>query len=238
MVRILKAAVTTALLVAPMAQALQAESCLLVPSQSIELSSPVPGVVSRSELERGAQVTEGQILVRLDDRQDRATIALAQARMDFADRRIERNQTMLSQNLLADQEADELQTERALAELELKQAQSVASLKVIRSPITGWVLRVDRHKGEYVGTDPLAELIALDPLKAELVFPARVLNQISVGDSVTLNIQFSDQPVSAIIDAIDPLVDPSSGTFGARATFANPAGAIRAGLRCELAKAG
>ena len=120
MVRILKAAVSAALLVAPMAQALQAESCLLVPSQSIELSSPVPGVVSRSELERGAQVTEGQILVRLDDRQDRATIALAQARMDFADRRIERNQTMLSQNLLADQEADELQTERALAELELQ----------------------------------------------------------------------------------------------------------------------
>ena len=78
MVRILKAAVSAALLVAPMAQALQAESCLLVPSQSIELSSPVPGVVSRSELERGAQVTEGQILVRLDDRQI-ATIALAQA---------------------------------------------------------------------------------------------------------------------------------------------------------------
>ena len=109
MVRILKATVSAALLIAPMAKALQAESCLLVPSQSIELSSPVPGVVSRSELERGAQVTEGQILVRLDDRQDRATIALAQARMDFADRRIERNQTMLSQNLLADQEADELQ---------------------------------------------------------------------------------------------------------------------------------
>lgn len=238
MVRILKAVVISAALAAPLAQALEAESCLLVPSQSIELSSPVPGVVSRSELERGAQVTEGQILVRLDDRQDRATIALAQARVDFADRRIERNQTMLSQNLLADQEADELQTERALAELELKQAQTVAGLKVIRSPITGYVLRVDRHKGEYVGTDPLAELIALDPLKAELVFPARVLNQIAVGDTLTLNIQFHDQPVSAVIDAIDPLVDPSSGTFGARATLPNPAGTIGAGLRCELAKAG
>ena len=217
------------------AQALQAESCLLQPSRVIELSSPVTGVVARRSVERGDLVERGQTLFELDSRQERAAIAVAQARLEYAKRRIERNQTLVSQNMLAAQEQDELETEQALAQLELNQANTQAVLKRIKSPIAGRVVALDADLGEYVGAEPMATLVTLNPLHAELVFLVEQLGQITVGQALSIEVQNQTRSLSGTVRRIDPLVDPSSGTFGVTVEVANEQGNIPAGLRCRLA---
>lgn len=222
------------LLAAPFSFALQAESCLVLPSRDVQLSSPVPGVVLKKVAERGQRVTKGDVLLQLDDRQEFAALAVAKARLDFAERRLERNQTLLSQNILADQEADELETERALAELEYKQARTLAGLKVIRAPIDGTVVAMEVDLGEYVGADPILRLAQLNPIKASLVFRSEYLGQIRAGQAFDLKIQHSDVSASGVVKVIDDLVDPSSGTFGVEIELPNPNFEITPGLRCSL----
>ena len=223
-----------ALLASPFSLALQAESCLVLPSRDVQLSSPVSGVALKKVAERGQRVSKGDVLLQLDDRQEYAALAVAKARLDFAERRLERNQTLLSQNILADQEADELETERALAELEYKQARTLAGLKVIRAPIDGTVVAMEVDLGEYVGTDPILRLAQLDPVKASLVFRSEYLGQIRAGQAFDLEVQHSDKPASGVVKLIDDLVDPSSGTFGVEIELPNPDFSIVPGLRCSL----
>lgn len=223
-----------ALLASPFSLALQAESCLILPSRDVQLSSPVSGVVLKKVAERGQRVTKGDVLLQLDDRQEFAALAVAKARLDFAERRLERNQTLLSQNILADQEADELETERALAELEYRQARTLAGLKVIRAPVDGTVVAMEVDLGEYVGSDPILRLAQLDPVKASLVFRSEYLGQIRVGQAFDLKVQHSDQLASGVVKLIDDLVDPSSGTFAVEIELPNSDFAIVPGLRCSL----
>ena len=223
-----------ALLASPFSLALQAESCLVLPSRDVQLSSPVSGVALKKVAERGQRVSKGDVLLQLDDRQEFAALAVAKARLDFAERRLERNQTLLSQNILADQEADELETERALAELEYKQARTLAGLKVIRAPIDGTVVAMEVDLGEYVGADPILRLAQLDPVKASLVFRSEYLGQIRVGQAFDLKVQHSDKSASGVVKLIDDLVDPGSGTFGVEIELPNPDFSIVPGLRCSL----
>ncbi|MGB0964666.1 MAG: efflux RND transporter periplasmic adaptor subunit [Litorivicinus sp.] len=222
--------------VALSANAMESESCLLQPSRTIELSSSVPGVVAEVRTSPGQTVERGEVLFRLEARPERAAMEVARARLEFAQRRIERNETLLSQNLLAAQEQDELETERALAELELKQARTLADLKSIRAPVTGTILALDVDVGEYVGAEPLARIVVLDPLEAKLVFSAEYLKAFAPGQVHRLQVQGSDQLLQGAVSFVDPVVDPTSGTFGVTVEVSNPLGEYTAGLRCGFQK--
>src|SRR5262249_34919229 len=56
----------------------------IAPVQGVMLSADLPGVVSKVNFASGAHVKEGQVLVELDTRQERAQLASAEAQRDLA----------------------------------------------------------------------------------------------------------------------------------------------------------
>lgn len=212
-------------------------SCVLLPSETVKLAAPVSGVVEHINIKRGDTVTQGQLVLQLNNDVEKATVALAQARLEFTQRRLSRNHNLVTNQLLAAQEIDEIKTENALAKLELEQALAMLNQRKVMSPISGKVISVDSSAGEYVGTlgsEPFARLVKLDPLHVELVYEAQAYGQLSVGQSLTLNIQNITKQVTGTVDVVDPLIDAASGTFGVRLLLSNPGAAIPAGLRCDV----
>lgn len=212
-------------------------SCLLLPSKTVELAAPVSGVVDTIYIERGDSVKKGQKVLELNSRVEKATVELAKARLEFTERRLSRNASLVSNQLLADQEIDELETENALARLELNQARALLNQRIVTSPIAGRVISVDSSQGEYVGTlgsEPFARLVKLNPLHVELVYPAKDYGTVKKGQSLTLSIQNNTSNMQAVVDIVDPLIDAASGTFGVRLILENPNAAIPAGLRCDI----
>jgi RND family efflux transporter MFP subunit len=212
-------------------------SCVLLPNKTVELAAPVSGVVDKVFIERGDTVRAGQTVLQLNSEVENATVELAKARLEFTQRRLQRNQNLVSNQLLAAQEVDELKTENALARLELNQAKAVLAQRIVNSPLSGRVISVDSSVGEYVGTlgsEPFARIVNLDPLHVELVYPAKDYGKVTIGQSLSIQIQHQSSRVTGTVDIVDPLIDAASGTFGVRLVLPNPNSKIPAGLRCDI----
>ena len=214
---------------------LPALGCTLEPSRRVSVSSPVAGVIAELELDRGARVAEGSPLFRLHDGVERAAVDLAEIKAEFAARKLERNSDLLAENLLSDHERDEIQTEKTVAEMELRAAREQLALRTVVSPINGVVVDKLASAGEYVAVDPVLELAQLDPLFVEILMPASQFGSLRLGQRLRVQ---PGEPIGgeheAPVVVIDPVIDAASGTFRVRLELANPRAAVPAGVSCSV----
>ncbi|MFT5531786.1 MAG: RND family efflux transporter MFP subunit [Burkholderiaceae bacterium] len=159
------------------ARAGTAYDCLIEPTQTIDIGSPVTGLLDKVHVHRGDKVTKGQIIATLESKAELATTALAhfksemvapaktaESKIEFSKRKFERRRDMQAQNFMSGQERDEAEGEMKLAEAELKLAQenkqmarlewqqqsSLLNLRTIRSPFDGVVVNQFLYPGEIV----------------------------------------------------------------------------------------
>ena len=198
--------------------------CLIEPAVVLGLSSPVSGVIESIKVGRGSRVYRGQTLVEL-----------AQAKLDFSNREVERAQELFRDNFTSEHSVDEATTTAKLAEVELKQAQAILDQKTLRSPIRGIVMQRFAQVGESVGNNEILKLAQIDPLHIEVVMPVDKLNTVIKGMQATVYPQapFGGE-YSAKVKTVDNVIDAASGTFGVRLVLKNPNNKIPAGLRCQV----
>lgn len=207
-------------------------SCLLVPSQEIEISSPVPGVISTIDIERGDKISKGQKLLSLESGVQKAIYQTAKAKAEFAERIVTRNQNLIDKNLLSGHEIDEISTEKQLATLRMIEAKALMTQRTVYSPISGFVVERSVSVGEYVGSDPVAKLVSLDPLHVEIVM-SNDYRMLKSGMEVFIQPQGTTSKYVGKIDIVDRVIDAASGTFGVRVVLPNPNFVLPAGLKCQ-----
>ena len=171
--------------------------CLIEPNQSVDIGSPVTGLLDKVNVKRGERVSKGQVLASLEARAEAAATALAQfkseltgpsktaeSKIDFSKRKFTRKRDMQSANFLSTQERDDAEAEMKLAEAELLQAKesrqlaklewqqqnSLLNLRTIRSPFDGVVVDQLLYPGEIV--EPSAQKKPI--LKLAQIDPLRV----------------------------------------------------------------
>jgi RND family efflux transporter MFP subunit len=235
--------------------------CLVQPRETVAISSPVPGYIERVAVDRGDLVREGTEIVQLEASLERATVAVARARvegesamlsakvrLEFGVRRYDRTVDMFKKELVPLKEMDEAETAKILAEhgvlevqentrvakLELERAEAALALRTIRSPFTGIVTDRLLSPGELVDKAPILKLARIDPLRVEVFVPVAMLGRIGVGSRATV---IPEAPVStpheASVTVVDRVVDAASGTFGVRLEMPNPDNRLPAGLKCK-----
>lgn len=112
--------------------------CLIEPRQTVELRSPVEGLIAQVHAERGAMVRQGQVLVVLESEVEQAQLKLArhrgemsgrinqaQNRVAYAQAKLARAEQLVRDSFVSAQARDEAATELRLAEAELQDAQEV-----------------------------------------------------------------------------------------------------------------
>lgn len=208
-------------------------SCLLEPSIQVEVSSSVPGVVHELYVERGEYIKRGEKIIELNSAVQKAALYTAKAREDFASRKLARNENLLKQNLLSESEKDELITEHQLAVLMLEEAQTQVTQRSVMSPVDGVVVKRNVSVGEYVGSEPIAEVVSLNPLHAEVVMRADVYPEFNNPMRVNLTTTYDGQLHSGNIIIVDKIIDAASGTFGIRIEIPNPDSLLPAGIKCQ-----
>lgn len=208
---------------------------LIEPSETVEVSSQVPGVIDDVVVDRGDLVRSGQTVARLKSGVETAAINLAQARVEFGERKAERNEELFQKKLISTHERDEIATELMIARLELKEAEERHSLRVITSPVHGVVAARLLGPAEYVGENPILTIARIDPLYVEVVAPVTYFGQIKTGSKATV---FPEAPVggeySAQVIVVDKVIDAASGTFGVRLKLRNKGYKLPAGLKCRV----
>ncbi len=240
----------------------EALDCLIEPWVRLEVGSSVNGVIDKLLVDRGERVTRGQPLAQLESSVEQADVALAeiranaqseldarQAELELAETQMVRTEELFRQNLLPAQERDESSTRYKLAsaalkqavenkkihQLELRRTQRSYARRIITSPIDGVVLAQLAFSGEFVYDNPLMSIAALDPLRVEVMLPARLFGTIAVGDQAQVFPELGvNNALHATVDVVDALLDARSGTFGVRLTLPNPDHLIPAGQHCRI----
>ena len=238
--------------------------CLIDPSLSLKIGSPVASILNSVSVDRGDRVRKGQELARLVSGIEAATVEFDRARADStaevtmkgikaaqAEIELSRGRRLQEGTSIAAQKLDELRTNfavaqqdlalaelnRRLAHLELARAQALLEQRIIRSPIDGVVVQRVLGPGEYVhDTTSIVVIDAIDPLYVEAFLPIAYHGRIAVGDKAMVHPRHPAHPArEATVSIVDLVFDASSATFGVRLKLPNPDAAMPAGLRCDLA---
>jgi len=208
--------------------------CVLEPSEQVTISSPIPGIIERIHVERGDRVAKGAPIAELKSSLEAAQVALRQARVRFAERKLARNEELYREDLISEHELDEVRTELQLAEMEMAEAKVVLAQKRITSPFAGLIVARHQSPGQYVISEPIVTLVETDTIHAEVMLPAAMLATVREGTVVTIEPEYPPGVRhQGSVSLIDPVVDSASGTFGIRVTLDNRDRRIYAGVHCK-----
>ena len=180
-----------------------------------DVIAKVEGEIREILVEEGNEVTEGQIMARLDGDRLRLELNESRARLRKMQRDFERNKDLRGKGLLSEGDFEKLQFD-----LEALQASyNLASLELdytqVRAPIDGIISERYIKLGNTIRVgDPLYRVTGLDPLVAYLHIPEREYRQIAAGQPVAIDIDaLADQRILSAVTRVSPIVDPATGTF-------------------------
>ena len=211
--------------------------CLLEPSLVASVGSPVDGVLEQVLVDRGDPVRKGQVVARLQSGVEAAQVKVSEARVEFARRKVERNESLFAQQLISAQERDEMVTELHLNQEELRRNQEALRLRTIVSPLDGVVVERRMAPGESIRTDKsvVFKLAQINPLHVEVIAPAELFGSLRSGVTGNVSLEpFFSGVYRAKVTVVDKLIDAASGTLGVRLQLPNPANKIPAGIKCTV----
>jgi membrane fusion protein, multidrug efflux system len=200
--------------------------------RGVTVSADLPGVVESITFESGRPVREGEVLVRLDTRQERAQLAAAESQRDLARLNLDRARGLVGQGIVAQSELDRTSAEHQQAEARVGEIRATIDRKQIRAPFGGVLGIRQVNLGQYLNAgDPIVPLQSLDPLHVLFSVPQQQLGQVRVGGEVQVTAE--GQPGGAApgrITAINSVVDEATRNIQVEATLDNPGGRLRPGM--------
>jgi len=196
------------------------------------VTADLPGVVEQISFESGRSIRQGEVLVKLDTRQEEAQLTAAEAQRDLDDLNLARSRGLLDQGITSQADYDQAVAEAKQAAARVGEIRATIQRKVIKAPFTGILGIRLVNLGQYLqGGDPIVPLQSLDPIHVDFGMPQENLGHVAVSQSIRV---FPEGEAGAAaegkISAIDSLVDSATRNVHVQATLANGEGRLHPGM--------
>jgi multidrug efflux system membrane fusion protein len=204
------------------------------PARIVEVSAETEGRVVATGAERGANVSAGGLIVRLDERDRKAR--LAQARATLKQREVE---YAARERLESDSYVSEAQLQEAIALLEgarteVTRAELDLERMVVRAPFDGALQERVVEVGDFVKVgDPVARFVDNRKLIVSANLSEFDAKHVRVGDVADARLA-TGEDVRGTIRYVAPVADEATRTYTVELEVGNEEGALRAGGTAEL----
>jgi RND family efflux transporter MFP subunit len=186
------------------------------PDQVLSLSLPHGGLVNRIWVSLRQRVSAGDELIELVTAPDaRMQFLQAQSAVDYAQRDLERQQRLLSEQLATKAQVDAAQ--KALHDAQataaaLRERGMDVAVETLRTPIDGVITRLDVAQGQRIQADSTAMLIAAEKhLVARLGIEPEDLDRLHPGLPISLSPVFvPDIRVETQVHQVHGMINPST----------------------------
>ena len=200
--------------------------------QGVVLRPEVSGRISQLNFRDGERVRKGQLLVQFDDQLQAAQLKQSQAELSIAQANHKRNQDLVAQNFISQRSVEEsaANLEVAQAKLALSQA-TVARLKVT-APFNGIAGIRTVNQGDYLkdGAD-IVNIEDIDAVYVDFRLPERFLTKVKKGQRANIDLDaLPGRKYTALVQAIDPLLDANGRSVAVRACIDNRQLQLRPGM--------
>ncbi|MCA9690857.1 MAG: efflux RND transporter periplasmic adaptor subunit [Nannocystaceae bacterium] len=216
-----------------------------------EIGPKASGTIARIYVEEGEHVKKGEVLFSLDARSQRLGVEQARTALqsailarDEAKRNLDRQAQLKDRGSISDAVFERAENGFKSAENAVEQAKVSVSLarrqtgdSAAVAPFDGLVVKLAKTIGETVTMMPPTTVILLqDQTKLELRVgvPERALRSLERGQAITAEFPAIGVTRSAVIDRIQPLVDPATRTVEVVAHIDNADGRLFPGMYVEV----
>ena len=204
------------------------------PSRIVELSAETEGRVDFIGAERGANVAQGGIIAKLDERDRSARLAQAKATVKQREVEYEGRVKLQSESYVSEAQLQEAIAQLEAAKTELRRAELDLEYMVVRAPFDGALQSRVVEIGDFLKTgDPIATFVD----NRTIIVAANVsefdARHVVVGESAEARLATGEQ-VRGTIRYVAPVADEATRTFAVELEISNQAGQLRAGGTAEL----
>lgn len=204
--------------------------------QGVTVGADLPGTVDKIYFESGQWVHQGDILVELDTRQERAQLANAQAQWDLAKVNYTRAQELLKAGVIAQQDYDSASAQQKVTEAQVGDIKAAIARKTIRAPFMGLLGIRQVSLGQYLAAgQAIVSLQSLNPIYVNFGVPQQDTPKMKIG--CALHITSDDLHGAAFagrITAIDSVINEQTRNIQVQATLENPGERLRPGMFVQV----
>ncbi len=185
----------------------------------------------------GDYVRKGAPLIRLDDRQERLAVRLAEIAVKEAEQLLGRYRRIEDTGAISASQIEAGETALSSARIELEQARVALADRTVRAPFSGHVGLTTIDEGDRVSpTTPITQIDDRATLYVDFAVPEEVFSALGQEQTVEM-IPYSDpdRTVTARILAVDSTVSAEERTFTVRAAVDNENDRLRPGMSFRVA---
>lgn len=190
------------------------------------------GLVMSVPFSAGQAVEEGDLLLQLDDREERLAVNLARVAVQEAEQLLARYRRIEDTGAISASQIDEARTALDSARIQLEQAEIALTERAVRAPFAGNVGLTDIDAGSRVtASTVITQIDDRSVLFVDFEAAEQVFGYLREGDTI-LAAPFAnpDAAVEAEIVAVDSHINPTRRTFTVRAELDNSADILRPGM--------
>jgi membrane fusion protein (multidrug efflux system) len=200
--------------------------------RSVVLRPEVSGRITQLNFTDGQRVRKGQVLVQFDDQLPMAQVLQGQAELSIAQANQKRNQELVAQNFVSQRSLDESSANLQVAQAKLSLARATASRLKIVAPFDGIAGIRMVNVGDYLkdGAD-IVNIEDIDALFVDFRLPERFQSKVRRGQVARVEVDaLPGQKYTAVVQAIDPLIDANGRSVAVRACIDNRRLSLRPGM--------
>ncbi len=200
--------------------------------QGVTLRPEVSGRITQLNFKDGERVKKGQLLVQFDDQLQLAQVKQSQAELSIAQANHKRNQELVAQNFISKRSVDESAANLEVAQAKLSLSQATASRLKIIAPFDGMTGIRTVNVGDYLKDG--GDIVNIEDIAAVFVdfrLPERFQSKVKKGQQAQVDMDaLPGRKFTAVIQAIDPLLDANGRSVGVRACIDNRQNQLRPGM--------
>lgn len=189
----------------------------LLPYEETEIRSEISGRIVQLNVQEGAQVRRGSLLVKLFDGDLQAQLRKLQVQLQISEKTSERQKELLKINGISQQEFDlsELQVNNLKADIELVRVN--IDKTEVRAPFDGRMGLRNISTGAYISpTNVISTISQVNRLKLQFTIPEKYGSIVQRGQDVNFMLDGSTKIYKATVTAIESAIEENTRSLAVR----------------------
>jgi membrane fusion protein, multidrug efflux system len=191
-------------------------------AQGVDLTVEAAGIVRERLFSSNQQVSQGDVLLRLDDSVQTADLEAARTQLDQERAALERIRELQSRGVATSVSLEAAQAAFQAAEAQMARATALVEQRKVIAPFSGTIGLPRVELGQYLSPGTVvATLQDLDNMRVDFSLPEQQLPRLSVGQQVAVIGEGIAEAFTGEISGIEPRVDPATRLVSVRAGVTN-----------------
>jgi membrane fusion protein (multidrug efflux system) len=204
--------------------------------QGVTVGADLPGTIDKIHFESGQTVHEGDILIELDIRQEKAQLANLEAQRDLARIQYGRSEQLSQAGVISKSEYDNAAAQQKATEAQVNDIKAAIARKTIHAPFTGVLGIRQISLGQYLAAgQAIVSLQSVNPIYVNFGVPQQDAQKMKLGRSIRVSTE--DLPgvkFNGRITALDSVINEQTRNIQIQATLENPGGKLRPGMFLQV----